>query len=75
MPRVSKTAAAAVVTLPLEDAEQLYELFKAVQEADAHFHTCQAVNFRDFVKTVYRAQRVSAAFAGLKAQIDQTKGE
>lgn len=55
-----------MVSIPLEDAEQLYELFEGVEAADSHFHTCQSVNFRDYVKAVYKAAKVSAAFSDLK---------
>ncbi len=77
----ASTAASAVempvpvtVSIPIEDAEQLYELFKNVELADIHFHTCQSVNFRDHVKAVYKAPKVSTAFAGLKQKIEQVKG-
>ena len=80
MPKAANIAASAVeaptpvtVSIPIEDAEQLYELFKGVEAADSHFHTCQSVNFRDHVKGVYKAPKVSAAFANLKQKIAQAK--
>lgn len=80
MPKAANTAASAVetsmpvtVSIPIADAEQLYELFKGVEAADSHFHTCQSVNFLDHVKAVYKAQKVSAAFARLKQKIEQAK--
>lgn len=69
-----ETPAPVTVPIPIEDAEQIYELFKNVELADIHFHTCQSVNFRDHVKSVYKAPKVSAAFAGLKQEIEQAKG-
>ena len=84
MPKVANTtatAAASAVEMPVpatvsitvDDAEQLYELFKGIEAADSHFHTCQSVNFRDHIKAVYKARKVSAAFEGLKQQIDKAK--
>lgn len=63
----------ASISLSTEDAEQIYELFKSVEAADSHFHTCQSVNFRDYIKAVYKAPKVSAAFAGLKQKISAPK--
>ena len=63
----------ALVSLSIEDAEQLYELFKSVEAADSHFHACQSVNFRDYIKAVYKAPKVSEAFAALKQKIAELK--
>lgn len=80
MPKAANTASSAaetpmtvMVSIPIEDAEQLYELFKGVEAADNHFHNCQSVNFRDHVKAVYKAQKVRAAFADLKQKIAHAK--
>ena len=61
------------LTIQLEEAEQLYELFKSVEAADNHFHTCQSVNFRDYITAVYKAPKVSEAFAALKQKIAELK--
>lgn len=56
------------------DAEQLYELYNSVEAADSHFHTCQSVQFRDYVKATYKAHNVRTAFERLKQGIDHMKG-
>lgn len=80
MPKIANNATSAIekplqimVSIPIEDAEQICELFNGVETADSHFHTCQSVNFRDYIKAVYKAPKVGAAFAVLKQKIAQAK--
>lgn len=74
-PEVKYAPVNPVVTLDLADAEKLYELYRNVELADVHFHTCQSGNFRQHVQGVYRAANVKNAYDKLKAAIDATKGE
>ena len=62
------------ICISVEDAERIYSLFQNVEAADAHFHTCQAVNFRQHVQSVYKAENVRKAFEGLNAAINMAKG-
>ena len=80
MARTTKTTAdmtdnAAYISVSVEDAEQIYSLFQNVELADVHFHTCQAVNFRQHVQSVYKAKNVAKAFENLKAAIVALKGD
>lgn len=61
------------VTISLADAEQLYELFKNVELADLHFHSCQSASFRQHVQSVYKAPNIKGAFEALKQKIDEAK--
>jgi len=70
----SEASVANSISVPIQDAEQLYELFKNVELADFHFHTCQAVNFRQHVQSVYKAENVRAAFERLNDAITAAKG-
>jgi len=63
------------VIISVNDAEKIYDLFFNVESADAHFHTCQSVNFRQHVQSVYKAQNISKAFEALKTAINKAKGE
>jgi len=63
------------VIISVNDAEKIYDLFFNVESADAHFHTCQSVNFRQHVQSVYKAPNISKAFEALKTAIDKAKGE
>ena len=62
------------ICISIEDAEQIYSLFQNVEVADAHFFTCQAVDFRQHVQSVYKAENVRKAFEGLNAAINMAKG-
>ena len=57
------------VTIPLAQAKQLYELYRNVEFADAHFRACQSQNFRIHVQGVYMAGKIEKAFAALAAAI------
>ena len=63
------------VIISVNDAEKIYDLFFNVESADAHFHTCQSVNFRQHVQSVYKAPNISKAFEALKTVINKAKGE
>ena len=63
------------ITLDLADAERIYELYRNVELADAHFHTCQSLNFRQHVHDVYNAANNKNAYEKLKGSIDSAKGE
>lgn len=63
------------VIISVNDAEKIYDLFFNVESADAHFHTCQSVNFRQHVQSVYKAPNISKAFEALKTAINKAKGE
>lgn len=62
------------ICLDVDDAKRLMELYTSLEAADAHYHTCQAQNFRQFVQSVYKASKVSAAYQRLKSQIESKEG-
>lgn len=74
MPKSSKAAAAPVITLTVEDAEQIYKLFENVQLADLHFHSCQSPQFRQHMQSVYKAPNIEQAFTNLNDAITKAKG-
>ena len=51
-------AAPATITIPLQDAEALYQMLRNVELAELHFHSCQAANFRQHVQATFHAQDV-----------------
>lgn len=61
------------ISIPLEMAERIIDLYTNIEAADAHFQRCQSDNFRLHVQAVYRNAGVSAAFEDLKQQIDAQK--
>ena len=62
------------ICISVEDAERIYSLFQNVEVADSHFFSCQAVNFRQHVQSVYKAENVRKAFEGLNAALNMAKG-
>ena len=64
-----------IVMMTVADAEQLYELYRNIEMADTHFHTCQSEQFRQHMRGVYKARNVSAAFVKLNEAINAAKGE
>lgn len=62
------------ITIPLSKAKQLYELYRNVEFADAHYRTCQSDNFRIHLQGVYKAGKISKAFDALAAAIDAEEG-
>ncbi len=61
------------VSIPVHQAEQLLELYRNIEAADAHFQRCQSDSFRQHVKSVYRAPNVAAAYEQLKAAVAEAK--
>ena len=57
------------VSLSLEDARQLMELYNTCELADRHFHSCQGDLFRRHVSAACHSPNVSGAFERLKAKI------
>lgn len=72
---VETVEAPATVTIPVATANYLYDLYRNIESADAHFHRCQSDNFRQHVVSVYNAANVRNAFSLLKSAIDKEKGE
>ena len=70
---MQKASSVKMVAVPLKEAEQLLELYRNVEAADAHFQRCQSDSFRQHIKGVYRAPLVVGAFDSLRASIDQAK--
>lgn len=58
------------ITVSLDIAKMLYELFRNIESADAHFKTCQSSQFRQHMRSVYQSTNVFAAFEALRAGID-----
>ena len=66
-------AAPATITIPLQDAEALYQMLRNVELAELHFHSCQAANFRQHVQATFHAQDVADAYETLKDAIEKAK--
>ena len=62
------------IRIDVEDAKRLMELYTSLEAADAHYRTCQAQNFRQFVQLVYKAPKVNAAYQKLNACSASTEG-
>lgn len=62
------------ISISVQDAKRIYELFENVELADFHFHTCQAVNFRQHIQSVYKAENVRSAFERLHESITAMDG-
>ena len=61
------------IEVSLEDARQLFELYKTCELADRHFHSCQSDLYRRHVSAACKARNVSRAFERLKEQIDRSE--
>lgn len=80
MAKIAEKAAAAeeqtapaTITIPLQDAEALYQMLRNVELAELHFHSCQAANFRQHVQATFHAQDVADAYETLKDAIEKAK--
>ena len=62
------------IRIDTEDAKRLIELYTSLEVADAHYHTCQAQNFRQFVQSVYKAPKITSAYRKLNACIESKEG-
>lgn len=60
-----------VVTIPLQQARQMLELYRNIEAADAHFMRCQSDLFRSHTKGVYQAPLVAGAFAFLEKAVSE----
>lgn len=60
-----------VVTIPLQQARQMLELYRNIEAADAHFMRCQSDLFRSHMKGVYQAPLVAGAFAFLEKAVSE----
>lgn len=63
------------IGIPVAQAEQLYSLYQNVAVADAHYKSCQAVQFRTHVTQTYTAKNIADAFLLLEQQIKEAKEE
>lgn len=63
------------ISISLEDAKQIHELFNICELADRHFKPCQSDLYRRHVSATCKAKNVSEAFARLKEKIEPDKGE
>lgn len=61
------------IEVSLEDARQLFELYKTCELADRHFHSCQSDLYRRHVSAACKARNVSRAFERLKEQMDRSE--
>lgn len=59
------------ISIPLEDARRICELYRACALADIHYHSCQGALFRRYVCETYKAPGISRAFERLKARLDE----
>lgn len=63
------------VTISIDTAEKLLELFSNIEAADAHFKSCQHVLFRQHVRSVYQAPNIDSAYRALRSALEAVKGE
>lgn len=61
------------ITIDIKTAEKIAELYTNCEAADAAFQSCQSVQFRNHIQSVYKAPNVVAAFTELQQKIDATK--
>lgn len=79
MAKISEKTVATETTFPakieisLQDADALYQMLRNVELAEAHFHSCQAANFRQHVQATFHARNVADAYEALKAAIEAAK--
>lgn len=62
-------ASSPAVSIPAVQAEQLLELYRNIEAADAHFQRCQSDSFRQHVKGVYQAPLVAKAYQDLEGAL------
>ena len=65
------TQAASGITIPIEAAKHILELFDNVEAADSHFQRCQSDLFRQHVKAVYDAKLVRDSFGQLRGELEK----
>lgn len=73
MLKSSKAVDVPIITITVEDAEQIYKLFENVELADVHFHSCQSAQFRQHIQSVYKAQNIEQAFNNLRDAMLEAK--
>lgn len=59
-----------MITILLEDAKKLLELYDHIIHADKIFRECQSQNFREHIRYVYKAENLKSAYAKLENKID-----
>lgn len=64
-----------VITLSVQDAKRLYQLYENCEAADAIFKSCQSTQFRNHVKSAYTAANVAGAFQALRQSITDAEKE
>ena len=57
------------VTIPIDKARCLLDLYNNIEAADAHFQRCQSDLFRQHMAAVYKAPLVASAFEALRAVV------
>lgn len=62
-----------MVKIDLAHAEALENLAISFEAAEAHYHSCQATNFRQYVEGVFNAGDTVEAFEALKEAIRAAK--
>lgn len=70
---MEKKASPTAVSIPIKYAEQLLELYRNIEAADAHFQRCQSDLFRNHMKGVYQAPLVADAFAALEKAVSEAR--
>ena len=60
------------ITIPVDHARWLLDLYNNIEAADAHFQRCQSDLFRSHLEACYKAPLVRAAFDDLRALIEPT---
>lgn len=57
------------VTISREDAEKIMRLFDILDSADTHYKSCQSAEYRSFVTSAFRAQKIQDAYEALRKNI------
>lgn len=60
---------AKTITIDVKTAERLLELYRNCEAADSAFKTCQSVQFRNHIQSVYKAQNIESAFETLNQKL------
>lgn len=74
-PTIKEKAIEKKVELSIGTAKRIYELYNNIEAADAHFQTCQSVNFRQHMQSVYKARNIANAFEELNEKIVECEKE
>lgn len=70
---MEKKSSTPAVSIPIQQAKQLIELYRNIEAADAHFKSCQSELFRNHMRAVYQAPLVAGAFEALQKTLSEAR--